>query len=266
MTKTEFNEILKAHKKWLNGDEDGKRADLRGADLTGADLRWADLRGADLTGADLRWADLRGADLSEADLSEADLRGANLSRADLSEADLSEADLSGADLREADLRGADLTGADLRESDLSRADLTGADLREADLSRADLREADLSEADLSRAKNVFFPLACPEEGEFIAFKKAANGLIVKLQIPANAKRSSSTTRKCRSDKAIVLSIEYADGTKYKDESVCSVYDKNFVYTVGQEVSVPDYDDNRWNECSKGIHFFITREEAVRYDL
>lgn len=186
MTKTELNEILKAHKKWLNGDEDGKRADLSRADLRGADLRWADLKGADL-----RWADLRGADLSEADLSEADLRG---------------------------------------------------------------------------AKNVFFPLACPEEGEFIAFKKAANGLIVKLQIPANAKRSSSTTRKCRSDKAIVLSIEYADGTKYKDESVCSVYDKNFVYTVGQEVSVPDYDDNRWNECSKGIHFFITREEAVRYDL
>ena len=197
----------------------------------------------------------------EKDGKRADFRGADLSRADLSRADLRWANLIGADLR-----GANLIGADLSRADLRGADLRGADLSEADFRGADLSRADLSRADLRGAKNVFFPLACPEEGEFIAFKKAANGLIVKLQIPANAKRSSSTTRKCRSDKAIVLSIEYADGTQYKDESVCSVYDKNFVYTVGQEVSVPDYDDNRWNECSKGIHFFITREEAVRYDL
>ena len=201
MTETELDEILKAHKKWLDGDKDGKRAYLRGADL------------------------------SKADLSKANLRWANLSKADLSEADL---------------RGADLSKADLRWADLSWADLRWANLR--------------------GTKNVFFPLVCPEEGGFIAFKKAANGLIVKLQIPASAKRSSSTTRKCRCNKAIVLSIEYADGTQYKDESVCSVHDKNFVYTVGQEVSVPDYDDDRWNECSRGIHFFITREEAVRYNL
>ena len=236
MTKTELDEILKAHKKLLGGDRDGKRADLRGVDLTEADLRWADLRGADLSEAnlskaDLTWADLRGADISEANLSEAGLRG-----------------------------------ADLSEANLSEADLTWADLSEANLSKADLTWADLRWANLRGAKNVFFPLACPEEGEFIAFKKAANGLIVKLQIPASAKRSSSTTRKCRCNKAIVLSIEYVNGTQYKDESVCSVHDKNFVYTVGQEVSVPDYDDDRWNECSRGIHFFITREEAVRYNL
>jgi len=78
-----------------------------------------DLRGADLSGADLREADLRGADLSGADLSEADLR----------EADLSGADLSGADLSEADLRGADLSGADLRGAYLREADLSGAYLR-----------------------------------------------------------------------------------------------------------------------------------------
>ena len=76
----------------------------------------ADLRGADLSDADLSDADLRGADLSDADLRDADLRGA----------DLSDADLRGADLRGADLRGADLRGADLRGADLSDADLRGA--------------------------------------------------------------------------------------------------------------------------------------------
>jgi len=66
-----------------------------------ADLRVADLYGANLRGADLYGADLRGADLYGADLRGADLRGANLR----------ETNLRGADLREANLRGADLYGA-----------------------------------------------------------------------------------------------------------------------------------------------------------
>ena len=156
---------------------------------------------------------------------------------------------------------ANLSGANLKWADLSEGDLRGANLKGADLSEASLREADLR-----GVKNVFFPLGCPEVGEFVAFKKAANSMIVKLKIPANAKRSSATTRKCRCDKAIVLSIENADGTQGEEKSVSSVYDKDFVYTVGQEVSVPNFDDNRWNECSTGIHFFITRQEAVEYEI
>lgn len=79
MKQEEINSILELHRKWLYGEEGGKRADLSGADLRGADLRGADLYGADLYGADLREADLR-----EADLRRADLSGANLSGADLS--------------------------------------------------------------------------------------------------------------------------------------------------------------------------------------
>ncbi len=78
-------------------------ADLRGADLSGANLSDAYLRGADLSGANLRGADL----------SYADLRGANLSDADLRGADLSYANLHGADLRGANLSDANLSGANL---------------------------------------------------------------------------------------------------------------------------------------------------------
>ena len=88
MKQEELQEILDAHKKWINGEDGGA-----GADLRRADLRRADLRRADLFGANLRDANLRGADLSGADLRRADLRGANLSGADLSGADLSGADL-----------------------------------------------------------------------------------------------------------------------------------------------------------------------------
>ena len=108
MEEKQLKNVLKLHQKWINEEPGGERADLRGADLRGANLWEADLRDANL------W--------------EADLRGANLWRADLRGADL-----WGADLRGADLRGANLWEANLWRADLWRADLRGADLREADL-------------------------------------------------------------------------------------------------------------------------------------
>ena len=133
MKQEELQEILDAHKKWINGEDGGAGADLRRADLRRADLRRADLFGANLRdanlfGANLRDANLSGADLSGADLRRANLRGANLRGADLRGADLRRADLSGADLFGANLRDANLRGADLRRANLSGADLSGADL------------------------------------------------------------------------------------------------------------------------------------------
>ena len=162
-----------------------------------------------------------------------------------------------ADLRDVDLRGAYLCGADLRDANLRGADLRGADLRGAYLCDADLRGAESNE------KTAMFALACPEEGEFIGWKKA-NGLIVKLLILADAKRSSATSRKCRCSKAKVLSIQTIDGDDTEQPYVASDHDKRYFYRVGETVEVADFDENRWNECSTGIHFFITREEAVRY--
>ena len=78
MTQNELYEILAAHKAWLEGKPEGRRANFLGANLREADLWGADLREADLRRANLREADLWGADLREADLREAELRGANL--------------------------------------------------------------------------------------------------------------------------------------------------------------------------------------------
>ena len=146
-----------------------------------------------------------------------------------------------------------------------RANLCVADLRGADLRGADLYKADLYEADLRRAKNFNFPIACPEKGTFTAFKKAGK-YIIELEIPADALRSSSTTRKCRCSKAKVISITNLDGTPSDVKSVASGYDSKFIYTIGETVEVPNFDINRWNECAPGIHFFITRQEAIDYAL
>ncbi len=186
-----------------------------------------------------------------ADLSGADLSGADLSGADLCDADLRGADLSGANLREADLRVADLSGANLREANLRGADLSGANLHVADL-----RGADLSGANLRRASYYFSQ--CPEQGSFIGWKSCENGVIVKLLIPASAKRSSATSRKCRASKVKVLKIYGAD-------KGFSKYNPSFFYEVGRTYVVDNFCEDRWQECAPGIHFFITREEAENYN-
>ena len=190
------------------------------------------------------------ADLSRANLSGADLSGANLFGADLSRANLSGADLSGANLF-----GANLSGADLSRADLSGANLFGANLFGANLSA----ETKIEQSALDK----YFPICCPSDGAFIGWKKASDK-IVKLLIPEDAKRSSALGRKCRCSKAVVLGIEECDGTDSKLNEVCSNYNKNFIYVVNKTVSVDDFCEDRKQECAPGIHFFITRQEAVDY--
>ena len=158
--------------------------------------------------------------------------------------------------------GADLGGADLRiayhgGADLSGANLSGADLRSANLSGADLGSADLGGADANEATAMFWPV-CPPEGDVIGWKKCRDGVIVKLLIPAAAKRSSATTRKCRAEFVQVLEVIGAD------EGV-SEYNRGIKYRAGETVKPDSFDEDRWNECSNGIHFFITREEAEEWN-
>jgi len=263
MTADELKNKIEKHRMWLCGNEDGKRADLRYTNLQGADLRNADLQGADLQYTDLRnvalqGADLRNADLQGADLRYTDLRNVALQGADLQYTDLRYTNLQGADLRNADMQGADLQGADLQYTDLRNADLQGACLRNADLRNADLQGAEYI---------PFVPMSCPDEGDFIGWKKALNGkqeVIVKLLV--TGRRSSSTGRKCRCDRATVIAIESIDGVTSYDTAT-SKHDKAFVYIVGNEVKPKEpFCGNRWNECASGIHFFINRQEAVEYTL
>jgi hypothetical protein len=236
--------ILKKHLKWLKDEEGGERANLSGADLYGSDLSGSDLSGADLYGADLSRANLYGANLSRANLSRANLYGADLSRADLSRANLSGADLY----------GSDLSGSDLSGADLSRANLYGANLSRANLSRANLYGAnnfkDLEELFISHTS------ICPE-GIIIGWKKCKNNIIVKLEIPAEAKRSNATGRKCRAEYAKVLEV-------IGSEVGISQHDGKTKYKAGETIHPDKWDDNRWEECSSGIHFFITRLEAENY--
>ena len=123
---------------------------------------------------------------------------------------------------------------------------------------------DLRYADLRGAKNVpFIPTYLPD-GEFIAWKKLPNGLIAKLKILEDSKRSRSTSDKCRCDKCLVLEFQNIDGSKSDENTYTSNNYAECTYTVGEVVHADDWNENRWNECSHGIHFFIDRQSAVNY--
>ena len=231
ISKEELKEILKKHEMWLKDEKGGERADLSNTDLSGVYL-W---------NANLIYANLSGANLSNA----------GLWNANLTSADLSNADLSGADLSNANLSGANLSGANLINTDLR-----GTNLWDADLSDANLKNIKTS------ISTIGYNLACPEEGSFIGYKKA-DDCIIKLLILEDAKRSSATTFKCRCDKAKVLEIKDIK-TGESMEKARSNYNPNFVYKVGEIVTVDNFDNDRWNECAPGIHFFMNKENALNY--
>ena len=152
---------------------------------------------------------------------------------------------------------ADLYGADLRDANLRDADLYGSNLRCANLYGADLRGADLRGAKDIPAIAIAETRVCAE-GDIFGYKKCLNGIIVKLLIPKEAKRNNAFGRKCRAEYAKVIEIIGAD-------KAISQHDNSFIYKVGDIVGpTTPFDEDFNNECSTGIHFFITLEEAKNY--
>ena len=156
---------------------------------------------------------------------------------------------------------ADLRYANLSNADLSNANLRNADLFNADLSNADLSNANLSNADLSDTEKI-------RKGVIIdkpvrVFKKCIKDNIVELELLKGSIVFSINNKKCRTNKAKVISI---NGVCEKGLKCCSSYDRKFIYEVGKTVEVKDFDLMYNVECSSGIHFFWTKEEAEDYFL
>ena len=186
--------------------------------------------------------------------SRADLFGKNLSGADLSSRDLSNADLRCTDFTGTDFTGADLSGAYCRGANFSGANFTGTDFDS---------ETSFEGAVFSPDTKMDYPFACPETGSFTAYK-AVRGYIVELLIPADAKRSSSTGKKCRCDKAKVISIRNVNGGSVDTDTAHSIWNYDFIYRTGEMVTVPNFDECRWHECTSGIHFFMNWNDAVNF--
>lgn len=171
--------------------------------------------------------------------------------------DLTALDLRKMNFSRACFKGANLTGANLRGSDLSYADISGANMLGANLEYVNMTGIVFDEA------TQYFRMACPEKGEFVAYKKCFNDRIVQLLVPADAKRCCATNPACRCSKAKVLSIKSIDSRETYDEAT-SFVDEDFVYRTGHMVEVKDFNEDRWMDSTTGIHCWMTRESAIGY--
>ena len=161
----------------------------------------------------------------------------------------------------AKLYNADLSNADLRYVNLYNAKLYNANLSNADLSNADLRYANLYNAKLYNFEKL-------RKGVIIdkpvrVFKKCIGNNIVELELLKGSIVFSINNKKCRTNKAKVISI---NGMCEKGLKCRSSFDNKFIYKVGKTVEVKDFDLMYNVECSSGIHFFWTKEEAEDYSL
>jgi len=193
------------------------------------------------------------------------LRGAELSFYNIDCVGLHDVDLRKAQFELSRIYNTNFYGTDLRGANFKRAIIIESSFDKANLLGANFKDSKIYSCHLEEALNVpdgQIPLACPSDGAFIGWKKVYNAL-VKLQIPADAKRSSATTQKCRCSKAKVLAITDLE----TDESLKTILNNGYGetwYEVGKMVYPDAFDSNRWNECSNGIHFFIDKQDAINY--
>lgn len=224
--------------------------------------------GADLNRENLERVNAIGADLEKASMREADLRYANLHGANLKGADLTETNL-----RLASLTYADLSGATLRGANLKSADFTGANLTGADLSWANLTFTTFKGANITGTKFPPFQIV-PQVGQFRAFKKVValtsprcyTSFVLELLIPRSAQRTNTPMgRKCRASKAKVIRVVDPEPQWSALTLFHSLHEHIFTYEVGKWV-VPsgEYDGDIRVECTQGIHFFMSYEEARDY--
>jgi hypothetical protein len=214
-----------------------------GATTIAAAVVMAVTAGANLNGANLYGASLDGANLNRASLYGANLYGANLNGANL----------YGANLYGANLNRANLYGANLNRASLNGASLDGANLYGASLYGASLNRANLNGANLENVKGLAYQI--PQEGELIVWR-AVKGGVCKLRVPPEAKRTATPIgRKCRAEWVEVLEAP-EDGRGLHDSSV--------IYRAGEIVRPDKYDPDPRLECTHGIHFFQTKEEAEAY--
>lgn len=201
------------------------------------------------------------------DLSGMDLSGMDFTLSSFQNTVLNGVDFEGSSVENALFDGCGLRGANFRNAEMKTASFRYCDMRECNIEGANLFGAVLEFANLegivSDEDTRWFRLHCPEEGAFLGYKKCVNDRMVQLLIPADARRTSATLPSCRCSKAKVLTIKSFDFTQNFDEA-WSLVDENFVYKKGQWVEVKDFNENRWQDSTTGIHFWMTRAEAEGY--
>ena len=259
----ELNEKLKLHMRWLERESDGVRLRLTDTRLTGN----IDLRGAQLQHSVLHNVRGRGVKLIGANLSHIYMRGCWFRQTDMTGARLSHAHLYTVVLDNVILNKVRMDGTRFNNCRIVAHDMDGVRTSHETVFR------DTSVRTTPLDANTYSELACatrlvPSSGDVIGWKRCQSTIpddycfIVKLRIPSDARRSNGFQRQCRAEYADVLEITpYGRVAPESGARACSLYDPTLIYEVGKRVTASGWDTNRFNDCTAGIHFYLTQAEA-----
>lgn len=272
--------MIEEHQMWL---EDFRNGDSNVRNVPShykANFSLYHILGYDFHGADLSMAIMAGAYINDCNMRDVTLNGATITRTGIKNTDLALSHCIDTTFDTVHFYNVNFTDAQCCDSSFINDTFDFCNLKDTELMDARFLGCFFKGTSLGSALRCNIPMTCPDTGSFIGWKKAyvkspdieslvkfnwerTTEVIVKLEIQEDARRSSAGSRKCRCDKAKVLSITSLDGIREYDTAY-SFHDASFVYRVGETVSVDNFCTNRWNECAAGIHFFITRDEAVNY--
>lgn len=275
-----FDEVIEEHNLWIGtGKTKGSYADF-----SYCDCRDLIFRNLDLSGANFKCAKLEYSLFDVVHMHDTTFAFAKFKRVVFRHSMINYCSFLRASLVGAAFLGTIVYACDFEDSCLSGARFRSmADVYLCNFSNANMDDIDVctisfdNNTGITADKRIKKISACPDTGAFIGWKKAFvypdddrdNYAIVKLEIPEEAKRSSAFGRKCRASEAKVLGIWPIKNDKpdfeHPIDIAYSLHDPGFVYATGKTVTpILTYDDNPYNECASGIHFFITQQEALDY--
>lgn len=211
------------------------------------DLRGWSFKGQNLTGANFEGADLEGVCFIDTVLVSANFEGANLKNTDFSCANAWSANFN-----ETNLTGASFEGADL----------DGASFAQANLTEANLQDTNIITAEFDNTIGIY-PV-CPTAGSFIGWTIGedfkGNECLLEIFIPTWARRSSGTTRKCRTEALVVKSVErLKDGCNLVKASLRF---RNHILSKNEFTQDSDFEVDRFKVSSTDLYFWISKEEAL----
>lgn len=253
MRQEELNTILDEHELWVKScATKGKQADLSDEHLEGLvfddrALSQASFRGAYLDGAKFIDAILVGVDFEGASLVDTDFSCANTWSASFNETNCKDALFLSANLTEASFEGADLDGTSFAQ---------------ANLTEANLQDTNIITAEFDNTIGIY-PV-CPDTGSFTGWTLAedskGNDFLIKAMIPWQAKRSSGTTRKCRTNKLYIDKIFTINGEDVPKSF--RLKNRDIKTAVGESLVDDDYEVDRFKISSTDLYFWISKEEAL----
>lgn len=221
------------------------------------DLRGWSFKGQNLSGANFEGANLEGATFIDAILVSTNFEGANLKNTDFSCANAWSANFN-----ETNCKDALFLSANLTEASFEGADLDGASFVQANLTEANLQDTNIITAEFDNTVGIY-PV-CPDTGSFTAWTLAedskGNDFLIKAMVPWQAKRSSGTTRKCRTNKLYIDKIFTINGEDVPKSF--RLKNRDIKTAVGESLVDDDYEIDRFKVSSSDLYFWISKEEAL----